>query len=320
MNNGDFKQLLLWLNDSAAKPISRSLMQRYAKHYGATGKLIYVGGYPKSGTTWVSKMIAHYIALPWIGHTYLALGFPAVIHHHWDYHPAFDRSIVVTRDGRDVMVSIYMNLIKGYLATEESLAELGTASPGRLVRRYLGRHAALRRRLRYLYGPDFEPWDVVTNLPKFIDAEMQKPFIPEARTPWPQYVADWRNRSRQATFVKYEDMLERPTIVLSSLIQTGFHEEARSEDISYVVQRFSFTRMTGRRPGEEDRQSFARKGVAGDWVSHFSPESREVFDHYAGDVLMELGYEADRSWVQQQGIVPDATDDIPSATSREGSR
>lgn len=319
MKNGSTKQLMLWFYDSVVKPASRSIFRFYAKRYGAAMGLVYVGGYPKSGTTWISKMVAHYLGLPWVGHTDIAFGFPAVVHHHWDYQPAFDRSILVLRDGRDVMVSIYMNMVKGYLAVEESLSELGRASPGRVVRSHVGRHANLRRRFRYLYGTNFDPWDTDRNLPKFIESEMKEPFIPEAKTPWPRYVSAWMDRAKQVTCVKYEDMLDQPGLALKSLLR-AFDEEPKDEDISYVVRRFSFARMTGRMPGVEDRRSFARKGVSGDWRNHFSLEARQVFDHYAGDVLIRLGYEVDHHWAQASEGVSDADSGPPGSIPNLRSR
>ena len=40
-----------------------------------------------------------------------------------------------------------------------------------------------------------------------------------------------------------------------------------------------------------------RKGIVGDWKNYFNKEAREIFNHYAGDQLIKLGYEKDRSWV-----------------------
>lgn len=196
------------------------------------------------------------------------------------------------------MVPIYSNIvIKGYCEVEKSLAELSKISSGRLTRRYLRRHAVLRRRLHHLYGPRFDPEDVVGNLLKFNESEMQKPFIPEARQPWPAYVSDWLSHGQQISIVKYEDMLTRPEQTLTSLLQNLLDEEPRSEEIAHTVARFSFERMYGRKRGEESR-NFARKGIAGDWMNYFSLEARQVFDHYAGDLLIELGYETDHDWGQ----------------------
>jgi hypothetical protein len=43
-----------------------------------------------------------------------------------------------------------------------------------------------------------------------------------------------------------------------------------------------------------------RKGVIGDWRNHFTEEACKVFDQFAGNELIRLGYEKDHSWVQNK--------------------
>ena len=62
-------------------------------------------------------------------------------------------------------------------------------------------------------------------------------------------------------------------------------------------------RQSGRRPGEEDVTQHIRKGVAGDWLNHFTRASAELFNDLAGDVLVTLGYEQDRNWVDRYEYV-----------------
>jgi hypothetical protein len=47
----------------------------------------------------------------------------------------------------------------------------------------------------------------------------------------------------------------------------------------------------GRRAGAEDTNSHYRKGVAGDWVNHFTPAHTEAFNARFGDLVVKLGYE-----------------------------
>ena len=69
------------------------------------------------------------------------------------------------------------------------------------------------------------------------------------------------------------------------------------ERIAVTIAKFSFEKRSGRSQGQEDRSAFLRKGKAGDWTNHFSREAAEIFDRYAGEMLVHAGYEPDNSWV-----------------------
>jgi len=68
------------------------------------------------------------------------------------------------------------------------------------------------------------------------------------------------------------------------------------EELKEIVTKYSFKNQTKREPGQEDKKSFLRKGIAGDWKNHFSKEACQVFDHYAGKELILLDYEKDHNW------------------------
>jgi hypothetical protein len=61
------------------------------------------------------------------------------------------------------------------------------------------------------------------------------------------------------------------------------------------AQRFA-AKAKGRRAGEENVQSHYRKGVAGDWINHFTPEHVEAFKERFGDLVQRLGYETEDDW------------------------
>ncbi len=64
------------------------------------------------------------------------------------------------------------------------------------------------------------------------------------------------------------------------------------------LDRFSFERQAGRRRGDEQRSSFYRKGLVGDWANYFTRSAAEAFDRSCGDMLIRAGYEPDHSWVR----------------------
>ncbi len=64
-----------------------------------------------------------------------------------------------------------------------------------------------------------------------------------------------------------------------------------------LVHKYSFEQQSKRKVGEENQNSFLRKGIIGDWKNVFTQEAKELFDSYAGCALIKLGYEKDNSWV-----------------------
>lgn len=59
----------------------------------------------------------------------------------------------------------------------------------------------------------------------------------------------------------------------------------------------------GRRAGTEDTGSHYRKGVAGDWVNHFTPAHVEAFKERFEGLLEELGYESSNDWGRPASLV-----------------
>ena len=56
------------------------------------------------------------------------------------------------------------------------------------------------------------------------------------------------------------------------------------------------TKTGGRKEGQESVTSHYRKGVAGDWMNHFTPDHVEAFKERYGDLVVRLGYETSNDW------------------------
>ena len=120
--------------------MTRTIARRYGELFG----FVYVGGYPRSGTTWMARLVGHYLDLPFPQDSALPLAFRCVVHHHWRHEPAFDRSIHVIRDGRDVMVSEFVSMMQGMQMMRERrdrFGDLSVAEKAMLLR--FGRDARL---------------------------------------------------------------------------------------------------------------------------------------------------------------------------------
>jgi glycosyltransferase involved in cell wall biosynthesis len=96
--------------------------------------------------------------------------------------------------------------------------------------------------------------------------------------------------------VRYEDMLANPVDTTRQVL--GFLDaDTEPSVIEACVGQASFERASrGRRLGDERPTEFLRNGLAGQWQDVFTDTDRVTFERAAGDVLIELGYEADSSW------------------------
>jgi hypothetical protein len=249
---------------------------RIAMARGLSGplSLVVVNEFPKSGGTWLGQMLADALDLPFPRNR-----FPpfrrAIFHGHYLSPVGLRNLVVLWRDPRDVMVSWYHHCL----------------FPND---RY---NQALVSRMRHAMPfADYE--DLRANLPAFIDRAFTRPVFP--RFTWTDFAARWHGRPG-VCFTRYEDLRRDTASELQRIVQEVARRELPAERAAATIERFSFERQSGgRKPGEEDKRSFMRKGLVGDWRNHFSPEARSVLDRHAGDALVMLGYEADRRWVEDR--------------------
>jgi len=177
---------------------------------------------------------------------------------------------VVLRDGRDVMVSSYFH---SFFKNE------------------LFNHTLVEKMRRKLPFNDYN--DVKNNLPQFIEYKFTKKRPP--RFTWSEFVESWLDKD--VVFVKYENLLKNPVIEIVKALEMISDQKPDYNRIKQIVDNYSFQTLAKRNRGTENRSSFMRKGIAGDWKNYFNKEARGLFNYYAGDQLIKLVYEKDESWV-----------------------
>lgn len=93
--------------------------------------------------------------------------------------------------------------------------------------------------------------------------------------------------------IRYEDLLASPLASLQSIF-TFIGADPHHADA--CLHSASFERLSGgRAAGSEDRSSFFRRGVAGDWKDWLTPDQVATFEARAGSLLSQLGYEGGAS-------------------------
>lgn len=232
-------------------------------------------GYPKSGTVWLCRLMATALEIPYPQNYQTPIRMRSVIHGHWDYDSRFPKAIYIHRDGRDVFTSLYYYLTSSGRPQQNPLA------------------MALRNRRGHSVDSILAAGDRSQQMMRLFEMEMERPT--GAHVTWADHVRNWRDRPDVAV-VSYENLLDKPVETLGRAFES-LGNPIGERVLQAAVDVHDFSARTGRERGESSPQSFRRSGTAGGWRSHFSPELAQAFDAYAGDLLVDLGYEQDRSWV-----------------------
>lgn len=234
--------------------------------------LYIVNEHPKSGGTWVGQMLGKAISLPFPRNQIPPL-CSSIMHGHYLYPWGMKNVVIVWRDGRDIIVSwYYHSLIQHQSGRNKSHVN------------------ACRERLKFRNYENLQE-----NLPAFIEycfTQQQE----SLRFSWIDFARMWCNRPG-VVHVRYEDLRQNTVSELQRIVSELTGKQLELKQATKIVDEFSFTKQSGRKPGQEQKNSFLRKGIVGDWRNHFSQKAREVFDQFAGNELILLGYESDRKWV-----------------------
>ena len=97
--------------------------------------------------------------------------------------------------------------------------------------------------------------------------------------------------------IKYEDLLANDIDILTKIIIDDAHYPISKTELERIIIAHRFESMSGgRQRGEEDLNAHERKGIAGDWKTHFTPKMRRVFAEQYGALLIKTKYEQNENW------------------------
>jgi lipopolysaccharide transport system ATP-binding protein len=175
-------------------------------------------------------------------------------------HPV--KIFVVIRDLRDALVSLYFSLKVSHPIISDQVAE---------GHRILNQIQTEEEGLLFVIGERGQA-----------SANIQK---------------SWLNvrKSGEALYLRYEDLIANEQEEFAKIVDYCRIDVSRSK-LTGIVNENSFNKRSGRKPGQEDVSSHYRKGVSGDWKSHFTDRIKKEFKDKFGQLLIDTGYEKDLNW------------------------
>jgi len=262
----------------------RDGFRRFGNRYPQ--KVLFIAGLPKSGTTWLKKMVTSYPG-------FAEILIPDVTPYEMATGGGNDYDLPSDMFGRfkDMLVVTKMH-VHGSPHNVELLREAGV------------KYVVLYRDLRdvavsYLFYVSRTPWH--PEYPVYARLSVQeglRTFADRTLLAYADWVRSWHsNRDPEMSLeLRYEQLNSDAAEVLAQVAE-HFELDSSRETLQRIVEMHDFQRLSGgRNRGQEGKNSFFRKGVVGDWKNHFTPELGEMYTRLIGDFLIEFGYEQDYSW------------------------
>lgn len=249
-------------------------------------QVLFVAGLPKSGTTWLMRMLCSYpgfheLLVPEATAYEMAVGRSHDYEMPEDMFSRFDEMLVVAR----------MH-VPGSPNNAKMLLESGI------------KYVVLYRDLRdvavshYFYVRQ-TPWHPECPTYRTLSPEEGlKVIADKTLATFVDWVQSWKQNAdpELGLSVRYEDLLTDSTSTLTQIAR-HFELDSSPEVVREIIEDHSFTRLSGGRGrGEEETGSFFRKGIVGDWRNYFTPAVTELYKERIGQFLIENGYEKDLSW------------------------
>jgi len=248
--------------------IKAGAIQRYLIwHYmGSVTNHIRVTEFPKSGGTWLCQMLSELLELQFPRNQAMTMK-KGIMHSHYPGPVGEKKTILLIRDGRDIIVSAYHHFIIGH-----------DLNPSFLVDTW-------RKRLGV---EDYR--NVEKHLPTFIDLFFTEFKVGGRTMNWSNYISSFNLGNSDLYVVRYEELLDNCFEAMTSLLQWLDYKTIDRDKLEMVIEKNAFKSITGREAGDEDRSQFLRKGISGDWKNYFSKEAEERFVKWASPQLKLLGY------------------------------
>lgn len=257
-----------------------------------TKKNVVVCGYPKSGTTFSTRLVAQLLSSPSLGFwgyegdTFVTEGKErqSDLVCYQSHHPyedlakvsklSVDKLIYVVRDPRDVVVSGAFHF---------SFFRPGTRKILNLVR-----PMSLQHLLKKMSAKSNSKSYNVDRMIRML--EEGDPYIDHAHWAWDFHLESYLN-APDALIVRYEDLIQNGLVTARKILEYGGVNKT-NEQIGLDLEAQSFKKRKSEFENANDKLKtrHLRKGVAGDWKNHLTKSHIERINDRFGPLMQQLGY------------------------------
>lgn len=244
--------------------------------------VLFIAGLPKSGTTWLEKMVASYpgyhnLLIPDVAAYELATGGSHDYDLPADMFGRFDQMLILTKmhvHGSPHNAALLRHAGVPYVVLYRDLRDVAVS--------YVH---YVRRTPWHPEYPAYAPLSTEAGLARF-GATLLPAYV--------DWVTSWHAHAdpQLGLIVRYEAMLADAPGVMGQVAR-HFGLDDSAETIQSIVAAHDFATL--RNTGAHD-DGFFRRGVAGDWRNHFTPGVSAQYRAALGDFLVRFGYESDLYW------------------------
>ena len=250
---------------------------------------VYVAGYPKSGTTWLTRLLGDALCCKTGGSV-----------------PSEDLKEVAAEtfgDNLDIIIR------KGHFRLHDELSKVPVPKKHTMYWKALKENehkvVFIVRDPRDIVVSGAHYWGTPTRkfLHHLLRGENGLRFVGS----WKEYMLEWLSRYKNfnAILVRYEDLLVgyiELTKVLSALkIDVPDNKVRKAYERQNFRNRHHDIMLNGERYnlGRSQNLKLLRKGVSGDWRTHFEIKDAELLEKHLGKLLQLLNYTRNSSWIQE---------------------
>ena len=251
-----------------------------------SNKILFIAGLPKSGTSWLKKMLSEYpgyheIMLPEANKFEINTGGSHNFELPLDTFTRFKNNLIVLKlhvHGSDNNVQLLTNSNIPFIVIYRDLRDVA---------------------LSYYFYVKQTPWHPEYQYYSNLDVQAGlKYFSDSLLCDYVQWIESWektRNNSL-SLILRYEDLLARTETELIKVVKHLGLDISESK-ISSIIRANSFETLSGgRNQGRESQNSFFRKGIAGDWKNYFDEDLKKIYKENIGEFLIKFKYENDLNW------------------------